>query len=78
MPRHTTVRVGGHFADFVARQVREGRHASADDVVCAGPRLLEQRERRIEALQATLTQGARSGASTPFDVEVFIRRKRRD
>ena len=78
MPRHTIVRVGGHSADFIARQILEGRYASADDVVRAGLRLLEQRERKIEVLRTALIEGERSGVSTPFDVEAFIRRKRRN
>jgi antitoxin ParD1/3/4 len=76
MPRHTTVCVGGHFADFVARQVREGRYTSANEVVRAGLRLLEEREAKVEALRDALIEGERSGASTAFDLEAFISRKR--
>ena len=76
MPPHTTVRVGGHFAEFIARQIREGRYASTSEVVCAGLRLLEQRELKVEALRAALVAGEKSGASTPFDLEAFIIRKR--
>ena len=77
MPQHTTIRLRGHLAELVARLVREGRYGSASDVVCAGLHLLEQRERRIEALRASLIEGEQSGASASFDLEAFISRKRR-
>lgn len=40
-------------------------------------RLLEERETRMGALRAALIEGERSGASTPFDFEAFIARKRK-
>lgn len=77
MSRNTSVIIGDHFAEFIERQVSEGRYGSASDVVRAGLRLLEEREMKIDALRAALIEGEQSGASTPFDVEEFISRKRR-
>jgi antitoxin ParD1/3/4 len=76
MAKNTSVIIGDHFGEFIERQVSEGRYASASDVVRAGLRLLEEREMKIEALRAALIEGEQSGASTPFDVEEFISRKR--
>jgi antitoxin ParD1/3/4 len=68
--------VGDHFAELIDRQVSQGRYASASDVVRAGLRLLEERETEVEALRAALVEGERSGASTPFDFDDFVKRKR--
>jgi antitoxin ParD1/3/4 len=76
MAKNTSIIIGEHFGEFIERQVIEGRYASASDVVRAGLRLLEEREMKIEALRTALIEGEQSGASTPFDVEEFIRRKR--
>jgi antitoxin ParD1/3/4 len=76
MPKNTSVIIGDHFADFIERQVEEGRYGSASDVVRAGLRLLEEREVRIEALRAALIEGEQSGSSTPFDFDTFVNRKR--
>jgi antitoxin ParD1/3/4 len=76
MAKNTSIIIGDHFGEFIERQVSEGRYASASDVVRAGLRLLEEREIRIEALRAALIEGEQSGASTPFDVEELISRKR--
>jgi antitoxin ParD1/3/4 len=76
MPKNTSVIVGDHFAEFIERQVSQGRYSSASDVVRAGLRLLEEREMKVEALRAALIEGERSGTSTPFDFDEFIKRKR--
>jgi antitoxin ParD1/3/4 len=77
MSKNTSVTLGDHFAAFIERQVLQGRYGSASDVVRAGLRLLEEHEMRIETLRAALIEGEQSGASTPFDFEAFIARKRR-
>jgi antitoxin ParD1/3/4 len=75
--KNTSVIIGDHFAAFIERQLREGRYGSASDVVRAGLRLLEEREMKVEALRAALVEGEQSGASTPFDFDAFVTRKRR-
>jgi antitoxin ParD1/3/4 len=72
MSRHTSIRLGDYFADFVDEQVKQGHYASASDVVRAGLRLLEEREASLQALRAALIEGEKSGGSTPFDFEGFI------
>jgi antitoxin ParD1/3/4 len=76
MARNTSVTLGDHFADFIEEKVQQGRYGSASDVVRAGLRLLEEREAKLETLRAALIEGERSGASTPFDFEAFIKEKR--
>ena len=72
MPRSNTVTVGEYFAEFIERQVAQGRYDSASDVVAAGLRLLEEHEAKLEALRAALIEGEQSGAPTPFDIEEFL------
>jgi antitoxin ParD1/3/4 len=77
MSKNTSVTIGDHFADFIERQVKDGRYGSTSDVVRAGLRLLEEREMNLDALRAALIEGEQSGLSTPFDFDDFIKRKRR-
>jgi antitoxin ParD1/3/4 len=76
MNKNTSFSLGDHFADFVESQVARGRYGSASEVVRAGLRLLEDQEAQLAALRAALVDGETSGASTPFDFEAFIARKR--
>lgn len=77
MGRVTSFSLGEHFTSFVEAQVKEGRYGNASDVMRAALRLLEEREAGISALRAALIEGEDSGASTPFDFEAFIARKRK-
>ena len=76
MPKSNSVTVGDYFAEFIERQVAQGRYDSASDVVAAGLRLLEEHEAKLEALRAALIEGEQSGAPTPFDFDEFIEQKR--
>ncbi len=76
MSKNTSFSLGEHFSSFVETQVAQGRYSSASDVVRAGLRLLEEQKAKLAALQAALIAGEQSGASTPFDFEAFIARKR--
>jgi antitoxin ParD1/3/4 len=77
MMKNTSFSIGPHFQGFIQGQVAQGRYGSASDVVRAALRLLEENETRLAAaLQAALIEGERSGASTPFDFDAFIARKR--
>ncbi len=77
MGRVTSFSLGEHFTGFVEAQVKAGRYSNASDVMRAALRLLEEREAGRDALRAALVEGEKSGASTPFDFEAFIARKRK-
>ena len=76
MNKNTSFSLGDHFADFVESQVVRGRYSSVSEVVRAGLRLLEDQEAQLAALRAALVEGETSGASTPFDFDAFVARKR--
>lgn len=72
--------VGTRFEEFIRRQVRSGRFASASEVVREGLRLMEEREAereaRLEALRADIASGRESGPGIPAE-EVFAQARER-
>lgn len=69
MSRNTSVILGDHFSRFIEEQVASGRYGSASEVIRDGLRLVEERERRIERLNAAIDEGLASGVDDSFSWE---------
>lgn len=61
MAKNTSVSLGKHFDQFIARQVAEGRYGSASEVIRAGLRKLEDDSQKLETLRALIQEGIASG-----------------
>ncbi len=59
--KNTSVTIGAHFEQFIAKQIHEGRYGSTSETIRAGLRLLEERELKLAALQKALIEGEDSG-----------------
>ncbi|MEI6333861.1 MAG: type II toxin-antitoxin system ParD family antitoxin [Methylococcaceae bacterium] len=59
--KNTSVTIGAHFEQFIAKQIHQGRYGSASETVRAGLRLLEERELKLATLQKALIEGEKSG-----------------
>jgi antitoxin ParD1/3/4 len=55
------VSIGERWREFVERIVSDGRYGSASEVVREGLRLVEEREAKLLALQATLNASIAQG-----------------
>ena len=69
MGKNTSISLGNHFEDFIVNKIGEGRYHSASEVIRAGLRLLEQEERKIEALKNALELGEHSGVAKDFNAK---------
>ena len=74
MPRNTSVTLGDHFDQFVAKILQQGRFQSVSEIVRAGLRKLEADETKLLALRAKLQAGEDSPIVENFDGEQFITR----
>ena len=61
MQKNTSVTLGKHFEEYIARQIKDGRFSSASEAIRAGLRLLEEREVKLNALRQALKEGEKSG-----------------
>lgn len=69
MPR--SYALGDHFERFVDTQVKSGRFNNASEVIRAGLRLLEDREKpaalTLDELRAMIREGMESGPARPAE-----------
>mgnify|MGYP006303236421 CR=1 FL=1 len=76
MTKNTSITLGDHFNEFIGAQIDSGRYGNASEVVRAGLRLLEEHERKVEALRKALEDGAQSGDAGPLDFDEIRRAAR--
>ena len=67
MSKNTSISLGNHFESFILNKIGSGRYHSVSEVIRAGLRLLEQEERKIEALREALETGENSGIEQDFN-----------
>ena len=63
MPKNTSMSLGTHFDGFIASQIKQGRFASASEVVRAALRMFEDNEQKIVTLRHLLEEGEQSGTA---------------
>lgn len=69
----TTVALGSHLEAFVQESVATGRYNNVSEVIRAGVRMLEEREKALRELDLALAEGEASGF-TSLSREELIRR----
>ena len=71
--------IGDYFESFIKEQIRQGRYASASEVVRDGLRALDDQEKlralKLEALRRDIERGAESGDGVPAR-SVFARARK--
>ncbi len=60
MAKNTSITLGTHFDEFIAKQLETGRYGSASEVIRAGLRVLEDSESKLETLRKLLDEGEQS------------------
>jgi antitoxin ParD1/3/4 len=67
----TTLVLGSHLDDFVQASVASGRYNNVSEVIRAGVRLLEEREKALLQLDGALREGEMSGYSAMTKEELI-------
>ena len=66
--------------ELIKQKIESGLYQSPDEVIDAALRLLDERDRKLEALRKDIAEGLASGSGRPFDesVERDIKRRGRE
>ena len=72
MGKNTSISLGDHFEAYARRKVDSGEYATISEVIRDALRRAEEREKRIEALDAALQEGLDSGPAEEFDWDAFM------
>ncbi|MFO6447505.1 type II toxin-antitoxin system ParD family antitoxin [Erythrobacter sp. NE805] len=72
MGKNTSVSLGDHYEAYARRKVESGEFATISEVIRDALRRAEERDLRIEHLQALLREGEQSGDPQPFDLAKFL------
>jgi antitoxin ParD1/3/4 len=73
MAKNTSILLGDYFEDFIEKQVKSGKFASASEVVRAALRVLEWEENKKSLLVRELQKGETSGMMESFNRENFLK-----
>lgn len=73
MSKNTSILLGDHFEEFIARQVKSGKYSSVSEVIRSALRLFEFEETKKESLIKELKNGERSGFVPDFDRDTFMK-----
>jgi len=74
MPKNTSVTLGKHFEEIIAKSIKAGRYSSASEVIRAGLRMVDEREQKIELLREAIEAGERSGYVKNFDPIKYLKK----
>ena len=73
MSKNTSISLGNHFESFILNKIGSGRFHSVSEVIRAGLRLLEQEERKIDALKEAIELGENSSIAKDFNAKKHLK-----
>lgn len=67
MSKNTSITLGKHFEEIISKSIASGRYSSASEVIRAGLRMLDEREKKINLFREAIDAGEKSGYVKNFD-----------
>jgi len=76
--KNTSISLGSHFDEFIKSQVSKGRYKNVSEVIRAGLRILEDEERKSQALKAAIQKGLDSPSISNFDFKENLKKLKKE
>ncbi len=73
MKKKITIQLDPYFEEFIKDEIDSGKYDSVSEVVRAGLKLLEEKE-KLRALRSAIQEGIDSGIDEDFDSEQYLKR----
>ena len=73
MAKNTSILLGDYFENFINRQIKTGKYASASEVIRAALRMFEYEESKRTELVGELKAGEESGFVENFQPREFLK-----
>ena len=73
MAKNTSILLGDYFENFINRQIKTGKYASASEVIRAALRMFEYEESKRTELVEELKAGEESGFVENFQPREFLK-----
>jgi antitoxin ParD1/3/4 len=74
MARNTSILLGGHYDEFISKEVSSGRYSSASEVIRSALRILEDEEKKKKLLVKALVIGEKSPRVENFDPKAHLKK----
>jgi antitoxin ParD1/3/4 len=74
MGKNTSIILGEYYEDMIKKEMENGKYSSASEMIREGLRLLEERSRKIEAINKALVIGEKSGKPLEYNYSNFLKK----
>jgi antitoxin ParD1/3/4 len=74
MARNTSILLGGHYDEFISKEVSSGRYSSASEVIRSALRILEDEEKKKKFLVKALVIGEKSPRVENFNPKAHLKK----
>jgi antitoxin ParD1/3/4 len=74
MAKNTSILLGDYYEAFVAEKVQSGRYSSASELIRNALRLMEDEEKKRQALIDAIEKGENSGFVKGFNKDEFLKK----
>ena len=71
--KNTSISLDTYFENFIATTIQTGRYNNASEMIRAGLRLLEEKEKKIQILKSAIQEGENSGICEDFNPQNNLR-----